>query len=165
MTIKEADVKLFKPVQGRSLFASGGRVPGPRFAIDGKGGLVVTFAGDLDRVPAVMLGPPAPPPSPDDRVKLAAQLAAAGFRSRKEIIAEAEAEGEIGDGGETPGASALVGEVEQLLAIELRTELLKVLQDVGPRVLARLHVCRGCGELFLAKRRGGTVKWCPACRK
>ncbi|MCB2218018.1 MAG: hypothetical protein KQH59_18300 [Desulfobulbaceae bacterium] len=95
------------------------------------------------------------------------RLASAGFRSRSEIIAEAEAAGEIGGDAdsETSGASALVGEVEQLLAIELRTELLKVLQDVGPRVLSRLHVCRGCGELFLAKRRGGTVKWCPACRK
>lgn len=67
-------------------------------------------------------------------------------------------------GPEQPVTETIVTDIERLVGLEIRAELLKVVQEVGPRVLARVRCCTSCGKLFLAKKNGHRAKRCESCR-
>lgn len=66
--------------------------------------------------------------------------------------------------GATGGVAGLVGEVKRVVDLELRSRLPGVVVDVETDILARLRICRGCGAVFLAAKRGGRAKRCESCR-
>lgn len=61
--------------------------------------------------------------------------------------------------------AGLVSEVRRVVDMELRARLLDVVRDVETDIVARLRICRGCGMVFVAAKRGGRAKRCNECRQ
>lgn len=146
MTIDKSDIKVLRPGLGpvavKQVFAQGGQVPfhNRRYA---HGGLIRRAIAEGHLVSALA------PHLPRE----------AGERH----ISKEEAQ-EIMGPPEQLVTDTIVTEAERLVGLEIRAELLKVIQEVGPRVMARLRACDTCGKLFLTKKNGHRAKRCLSCR-
>lgn len=155
--MKQADVEMFKPV--RPLFQFGGMVTLCNRQVTGIDKVFDNQERDGERIFCVPVDDSRQPLTAEDVRRLA------GTADDRGMTAGKARQSIGGDDGGKLSPVGMITATEQLVAIEVRTELLALVQDIEIKVLRRLRICCDCGKVFLAKKTGCNVKRCPGCRQ